>query len=149
MLNRASPPRRRATPEAYPCHFVRGQWQNPGPRFRAKKRFCRDSFLCLKIFWIIFVNNFRKIFRKNIKKLLHRPKKNTNFATVSRNTAKQTQPQTQGKMPEWSIGAVSKTVVPLWGTQGSNPCLSAESQSEDFWLAFFRALLFWTHLVIR
>ncbi len=28
-------------------------------------------------------------------------------------------------MPEWSIGAVSKTVVPLTGTQGSNPCLSA------------------------
>lgn len=27
-------------------------------------------------------------------------------------------------MPEWSIGAVSKTVVPF-GTQGSNPCLSA------------------------
>ena len=27
-------------------------------------------------------------------------------------------------MPEWSIGAVSKTVVP-YGTQGSNPCLSA------------------------
>ena len=30
----------------------------------------------------------------------------------------------QGEMPEWSIGAVSKTVVPF-GTQGSNPCLSA------------------------
>ncbi len=30
----------------------------------------------------------------------------------------------RGKMPEWSIGAVSKTVVPS-GTQGSNPCLSA------------------------
>ncbi len=28
-------------------------------------------------------------------------------------------------MPEWSIGAVSKTVVPF-GTQGSNPCLSAK-----------------------
>lgn len=27
-------------------------------------------------------------------------------------------------MPEWSIGAVSKTVVPS-GTQGSNPCPSA------------------------
>ena len=30
-----------------------------------------------------------------------------------------------GEMPEWSIGAVSKTVDPLWGSQGSNPCLSA------------------------
>ena len=30
-----------------------------------------------------------------------------------------------GEMPEWSIGAVSKTVVPFTGTQGSNPCLSA------------------------
>ena len=30
-------------------------------------------------------------------------------------------------MPEWSIGAVSKTVVPS-GTQGSNPCLSATKQ---------------------
>ena len=29
-----------------------------------------------------------------------------------------------GEMPEWSIGAVSKTVVRL-RTQGSNPCLSA------------------------
>ena len=28
-------------------------------------------------------------------------------------------------MPEWSIGAVSKTVVPLAGTVGSNPTLSA------------------------
>lgn len=28
-------------------------------------------------------------------------------------------------MPEWSIGAVSKTVIPS-GIQGSNPCLSAE-----------------------
>ncbi len=31
-----------------------------------------------------------------------------------------------GEMPEWSIGAVSKTVDPLWGSQGSNPCLSAK-----------------------
>ena len=30
-----------------------------------------------------------------------------------------------GEVPERSIGAVSKTVVPLAGTQGSNPCLSA------------------------
>ena len=29
-----------------------------------------------------------------------------------------------GEMPEWSNGAVSKTVVRL-RTQGSNPCLSA------------------------
>ena len=33
-----------------------------------------------------------------------------------------------GEMPEWSIGAVSKTVVPFTGTQGSNPCLSAEKE---------------------
>ena len=32
----------------------------------------------------------------------------------------------KGEMPERSIGAVSKTVVPS-GTQGSNPCLSAEN----------------------
>ena len=31
-----------------------------------------------------------------------------------------------GKMPEWSIGAVSKTVDQLAWSQGSNPCLSAE-----------------------
>ena len=30
-------------------------------------------------------------------------------------------------MPEWSIGAVSKTVIPS-GIQGSNPCLSARLQ---------------------
>ena len=29
-------------------------------------------------------------------------------------------------MPEWSIGAVSKTVDQLAWSQGSNPCLSAE-----------------------
>ena len=28
-------------------------------------------------------------------------------------------------MPEWSNGAVSKTVVPLGGTGGSNPSFSA------------------------
>ena len=28
-------------------------------------------------------------------------------------------------MPEWTIGAVSKTVVVLWATVGSNPTLSA------------------------
>ena len=34
---------------------------------------------------------------------------------------------TNGEMPEWSIGAVSKTVIPS-GIQGSNPCLSAQEQ---------------------
>ena len=34
---------------------------------------------------------------------------------------------TNGEMPEWSIGAVSKTVIPS-GIQGSNPCLSAENE---------------------
>ena len=29
-------------------------------------------------------------------------------------------------MPEWSIGAVSKTVDQLAWSQGSNPCLSAK-----------------------
>ncbi len=32
----------------------------------------------------------------------------------------------RGEMPEWSIGAVSKTVVPHRGTGGSNPPLSAK-----------------------
>lgn len=32
-------------------------------------------------------------------------------------------------MPEWSIGAVSKTVIPS-GIQGSNPCLSAKEQKK-------------------
>ena len=36
----------------------------------------------------------------------------------------------QGKMPERSIGTVSKTVVPS-GTQGSNPCLSANYHHES------------------
>jgi hypothetical protein len=31
-----------------------------------------------------------------------------------------------GEMPEWSNGAVSKTVVLLAGTGGSNPPLSAK-----------------------
>jgi hypothetical protein len=30
-----------------------------------------------------------------------------------------------GEVPERSIGAVSKTVVPFSGTEGSNPSLSA------------------------
>ena len=44
-----------------------------------------------------------------------------------------------GEMPEWSIGAVSKTVIPS-GIQGSNPCLSANEQKLqgfDFIEAFF------------
>ena len=32
-------------------------------------------------------------------------------------------------MPEWSNGAVSKTVVLLEGTKGSNPFLSATSEN--------------------
>jgi hypothetical protein len=31
-----------------------------------------------------------------------------------------------GEVPEWTIGAVSKTVVGLASTVGSNPTLSAE-----------------------
>ena len=31
-----------------------------------------------------------------------------------------------GEMPEWSNGAVSKTVVLFMGTKGSNPFLSAK-----------------------
>jgi hypothetical protein len=31
-----------------------------------------------------------------------------------------------GEVPEWTIGAVSKTVVVLRATVGSNPTLSAE-----------------------
>ena len=34
-------------------------------------------------------------------------------------------------MPEWSIGAVSKTVDQLAWSQGSNPCLSAKVKNED------------------
>jgi hypothetical protein len=33
-------------------------------------------------------------------------------------------------VPEWSNGAVSKTVEPLWGSEGSNPSLSANLYSE-------------------
>jgi hypothetical protein len=33
-----------------------------------------------------------------------------------------------GEVPEWSIGAVSKAVVLLAGTVGSNPTLSATSE---------------------
>lgn len=43
-----------------------------------------------------------------------------------------------GKVPEWPIGAVSKTVVPS-GTQGSNPCLSAKQS--DIQPKKFRSVL--------
>ncbi len=33
-------------------------------------------------------------------------------------------------MPEWSIGAVSKTVDLFWGSKGSNPFLSARTKKE-------------------
>jgi hypothetical protein len=36
-----------------------------------------------------------------------------------------------GEVPEWTNGAVSKTVVVLWATEGSNPSLSA-SPAADF-----------------
>ena len=48
-------------------------------------------------------------------------RKSTNFVPAIKND--------QGEMPEGSIGAVSKTVVPF-GTQGSNPCLSANSETK-------------------
>ena len=48
-------------------------------------------------------------------------RKSTNFVPAIKND--------QGEMPEWSIGAVSKTVVPF-GTQGSNPCLSASDKNQ-------------------
>jgi hypothetical protein len=32
-------------------------------------------------------------------------------------------------VPEWTIGAVSKTVVAFWATVGSNPTLSAGSKN--------------------
>lgn len=40
-------------------------------------------------------------------------------------------------MPEWSIGAVSKTVVLLVGTGGSNPPLSATEKLESEGLRLF------------
>ena len=36
----------------------------------------------------------------------------------------------RGEVPEWLNGAVSKTVVVLWATVGSNPTLSAISLNE-------------------
>ena len=45
-------------------------------------------------------------------------------------------------MPEWSIGAVSKTVDPLAGFQGSNPCLSAaETETVNKQSPFFCAIV--------
>ncbi len=32
-----------------------------------------------------------------------------------------------GEVPEWTIGAVSKTVVAFGATEGSNPSLSADT----------------------
>ncbi len=34
-----------------------------------------------------------------------------------------------GEMPEWLNGAVSKTVVVFWATEGSNPSLSAKTKN--------------------
>ena len=44
-------------------------------------------------------------------------------------------------MPEWSIGAVSKTVDQLAWSQGSNPCLSAD-ETRSRWLVADGSLLF-------
>jgi hypothetical protein len=43
----------------------------------------------------------------------------------------------RGEMPEWSNGAVSKTVVPS-GTGGSNPSLSARFAGNNFSHVFLR-----------
>jgi hypothetical protein len=40
--------------------------------------------------------------------------------------------RSHGEVPEWLNGAVSKTAVALWVTQGSNPCLSAIYQKPGF-----------------
>jgi hypothetical protein len=37
--------------------------------------------------------------------------------------------QLHGELPEWSNGADSKSVVPLCGTGGSNPSLSANKNN--------------------
>ena len=47
-----------------------------------------------------------------------------------------------GKMPEWSIGAVSKTVDLLAGSQGSNPCLSANRKRSCQFVAGDSFLIF-------
>ena len=42
-----------------------------------------------------------------------------------------------GEVPEWLIGAVSKTVVSLRGTVGSNPTLSATERRPKACAFFF------------
>ena len=49
-----------------------------------------------------------------------------------------------GEMPEWSIGAVSKTVIPS-GIQGSNPCLSAKEQNQLLGFDMIEALCFYAN----
>ena len=39
--------------------------------------------------------------------------------------------RSHGEVPEWLNGAVSKTAVALWVTQGSNPCLSARNRASQ------------------
>jgi hypothetical protein len=51
-----------------------------------------------------------------------------NASFVPRGSVLSAWERSDGEVPERSIGAVSKTVVPLAGTQGSNPCLSAVFQ---------------------
>ena len=44
-----------------------------------------------------------------------------------------------GEVPEWTIGAVSKTVVALGATEGSNPSLSVflnEDSPNFIWISF-------------
>lgn len=50
------------------------------------------------------------------------------FETVV--TAQRELPKQHGEMPEWSNGAVSKTVDLFLGSKGSNPFLSATTQGE-------------------
>ncbi len=51
----------------------------------------------------------------------------TTFAKQSNETFDR---KTIGKMAEWSIAAVLKTVEPR-GSRGSNPCLSAEPTEQN------------------
>ena len=37
-----------------------------------------------------------------------------------------------GEMAEWSNAIDSKSIVPISGTQGSNPCLTANKQNAPF-----------------
>ena len=51
-----------------------------------------------------------------------------------------------GEVPEWLNGAVSKTAVALWVTQGSNPCLSARMKGKSMTCPFcFVAQLLQSH----